>query len=77
MTSLTSTEATLGSAQSRVTDANDNMSAQMNILQTQINNLDSVNAYQTATQVNSLSTQIQTAYALTAQLQQLSLVKYL
>ena len=77
LTSLTSTEATLGSAQSRVTDANDNMSAQMNILQTQINNLDSVNAYQTATQVNSLSTQIQTAYALTAQLQQLSLVKYL
>ena len=77
MTSLTSTEATLGSAQTRVTDANDNMSAQMNILQTQINNLDSVNAYQTATHVNSLSTQIQTAYALTAQLQQLSLVKYL
>jgi flagellar hook-associated protein 3 FlgL len=77
MTSLTSTEATLGSAQTRVTDANDSMSAQMNILQTQINNLDSVNAYQTATQVNSLSTQIQTAYALTAQLQQLSLVKYL
>ena len=71
------TEATLGSAQTHVTDANDNMSAQMNILQTQINNLDSIDAYQTATQVNSLSTQIQTAYALTAQLQQLSLVKYL
>jgi flagellar hook-associated protein 3 FlgL len=77
MTSLTSTEATLGSAQARVTDANDNMSAQMNILQTQIDSLDSVNAYQTATQVDSLSTQIQTAYSLTAQLQQLSLVKYL
>jgi flagellar hook-associated protein 3 FlgL len=77
MTSLTTTEATVGAAQTRVTDADDNMSAQMNILQTQISNLDSVNAYQTATQVNSLSTQIQTAYALTAQLQQLSLVKYL
>jgi flagellar hook-associated protein 3 FlgL len=77
LTSLTSTSATIGAAQSRVTDANDNMSAQMNILQTQISNLDSVNAYQTATQVSSLSTQIQTAYELTAQLQQLSLVKYL
>jgi flagellar hook-associated protein 3 FlgL len=77
MSSLTSTEATLGSAQQRVTDANDNMSAQMGILQTQINNLDNVNAYQTASQVSSLTTQIQTAYSLTAQLQQLSLVKYL
>jgi flagellar hook-associated protein 3 FlgL len=77
LSSLTSTEATLGSAQQRVTDANDNMSAQMTILQTQIDNLDNVNAYQTATQVSSLTTQIQTAYSLTAQLQQLSLVKYL
>jgi flagellar hook-associated protein 3 FlgL len=77
MSSLTSTEATLGSAQQRVTDANDNMSAQMGILQTQINNLDNVNAYQTASQVSSLTTQIQTAYSLTAQLQQLNLVKYL
>ncbi len=77
MSSLTSTEATLGSAQQRVTDANDDMSAQMGILQTQIDNLDNVNAYQTASQVSSLTTQIQTAYSLTAQLQQLSLVKYL
>ena len=77
MNSLTSTEATLGSAQQRVTEANDNMSAQMTILQTQIDNLDNVNTYQVATQVNSLATQIQTAYSLTAQLQKLSLVNYL
>jgi flagellar hook-associated protein 3 FlgL len=49
----------------------------MNILGTQIGNLDNVNPYEVATRVNSLQTQIQTAYALTAQLQQLSLVKYL
>lgn len=77
ISSLTSTQATLGSAQQRVTDANDNMSAQMNILQTQIGNLDDVNTYQVATQVDSLTTQIQTAYSLTAQLQKLSLVNYL
>jgi flagellar hook-associated protein 3 FlgL len=77
LSSLTSTEATLGSAQQRVTEANNGMSAQMTILQTQINNLDNVNAYQIATQVNSLTTQIQTAYSLTAHLQQLSLVKYI
>jgi flagellar hook-associated protein 3 FlgL len=77
MAALTTTEATMGAAQQRVTDANDNMSAQMTILQTQIDNLDSVNPYQTATQVSSLTTQLQTAYSLTSQLQQLSLVKYL
>jgi flagellar hook-associated protein 3 FlgL len=77
VTSLTTTQATLGSAQQSVTDANTNMSAQMNILQTQINNLDSVNLYQTSTLVSSLTTQIQTAYSLTAALQKLSLVNYL
>ena len=75
--SLTTTQATLGSAQQSVTDANTNMSAQMTILQTQINNLDSVNLYQTSTLVSSLTTQIQTAYSLTAALQKLSLVNYL
>jgi flagellar hook-associated protein 3 FlgL len=49
----------------------------MNILQTQINSLDGADPYQTSLQVSSLTTQIQTAYSLTAQLQQLSLVKYL
>jgi flagellar hook-associated protein 3 FlgL len=77
VTSLVTTQATLGSAQQRVTDVNNNMSAQMTILQTQIGALDNVNAYQTATQVSSLTTQIQTAYSLTAALQKLSLVDYL
>lgn len=77
LSSLTTTQASLGSVQQRVTDANTNMSAQMTILQTQINNLDSVNLYQTSTLVSSLTTQIQTAYSLTAELQKLSLVNYL
>jgi flagellar hook-associated protein 3 FlgL len=77
LTSLTTTEATIGAAQQRVTDANTNMAAQMTILQTQIGNLDNVNAYQTATRVTSLTTQIQTAYSLTAALQKLSLVNYI
>jgi flagellar hook-associated protein 3 FlgL len=75
--SMTTTQATLGSVQQRVTDANNNMSAQMTILQTQIDNLDNVNLYQTSTLVSSLTTQIQTAYSLTAALQKLSLVNYL
>jgi flagellar hook-associated protein 3 FlgL len=77
LTSLTTTEATIGAAQQRVTDANTNMSAQSTILQTQISNLDAADPYQASTLVATLNTQISTAYSLTAQLQQLSLVKYL
>jgi len=77
VSSLTTTQAGLGAVQARVTEANTHMAAQMTILQTQIGNLDSVNAFQTATRVSALTTQIQTAYSLTAALQKLSLVNYL
>jgi flagellar hook-associated protein 3 FlgL len=77
LTSLTQTESVVGTAQSQITDANNSMSSQTTILQTQIGNLDDVNSYQVATQLNSLQTQIETSYELTAQLQQLSLSKYL
>jgi flagellar hook-associated protein 3 FlgL len=77
LTSLTATEANVGSTQDLITDANNSMSAQMTTLQTQIGNLDNVNSYTVATEVNSLTTQIQTAYELTAKIQQLSLAQYL
>jgi flagellar hook-associated protein 3 FlgL len=77
ISSLTATEATLGSAQTQVTDASTSMSNQLTILQTQIGNLDDVNANQIATQLNSLQTQLETAYQLTDQLQKLSLAQYL
>jgi flagellar hook-associated protein 3 FlgL len=77
MNSLTANQATLGVAQSQITQANASMSSQTNILQTQIGNLDEVDAASVATQLNSLTTQIETAYQLTAQLQKLSLAQYL
>jgi flagellar hook-associated protein 3 FlgL len=67
----------VGESQSRITDANNSMSSQVTILQTQIGNLDNVDSYKVATEVNTLTTQLQTAYQLTSQLQQLSLAKYL
>jgi flagellar hook-associated protein 3 FlgL len=70
-------QASVGLCQSNVSAATNEMSAEMNILSAQIGNLDDVNPYDAATRVNNLQTQIQMAYALTAQLQQLSLVKYL
>lgn len=75
--SLVNLQASVGLCQSNVSTATSEMSAEMNILSAQIGNLDDVNPYDAATRVNNLQTQIQTAYALTAQLQQLSLVKYL
>jgi flagellar hook-associated protein 3 FlgL len=77
ISSLTTTEATLGTAQTSVTNASTSMSNQLTILQTQIGNLDNVDASSVATQLNSLSTQLQTAYQLTAQLQKMSLAQYL
>jgi flagellar hook-associated protein 3 FlgL len=74
---LTSIQANLGTTQQRITNANDQMTVQMNILTTQDGNLENVNPYETATRVTSLTTQIETAYQLTAQLQNLSLAKYL
>jgi flagellar hook-associated protein 3 FlgL len=53
------------------------MSTQLTILQTQIGNLDNVNYSAVAVQLSSLSTQLQTAYQLTAQLQKMNLAQYL
>jgi flagellar hook-associated protein 3 FlgL len=77
LNSMTATEAGVGASLQRVTEANSSMSSQMTILQTQIGNLDNVNAQAAAVQLNTLSTQLQTAYELTAQLQRLSLAQYL
>jgi flagellar hook-associated protein 3 FlgL len=76
-TSITETEAGVGATLQRVTDANSSMSSQMTILETQIGNLDNVDSAAIATKLNTLSTQLQTAYQLTAQLQKLSLAQYI
>jgi len=77
LSSLTTTEATLGASQSRVTDASTAMSNQLTILQTQIGNLDNVDSQKIATELSTVQTQLQTAYQLTAQLQKLNLAQYL
>jgi flagellar hook-associated protein 3 FlgL len=49
----------------------------MNVLSTQISNLESVNTYEAATRVSELQTQLETSYSLTSQLHNLALVNYL
>jgi flagellar hook-associated protein 3 FlgL len=75
--SMINIQAALGASQSAVTDANNSMSSQLTIVQGQIGNLDNVNATQTATQITSLTNQIQMAYELTSRLSQLNLAQYL
>jgi flagellar hook-associated protein 3 FlgL len=67
----------LGTAQERISKANDRMSAQISILNTQIDNLEVVDPYDAATRVNTLMTQLETAYALTNRIQNMKLVNYL
>jgi flagellar hook-associated protein 3 FlgL len=74
---IVTTQAQLGGAQTQITQANDAMSGQMNLLQTQINQTDSVDPAQVATQLSLLTTQLQSAYRLTAQIASLSLAQYL
>ncbi len=74
---LIQANAALGTMQNQVTDANSAITLQTNVLSTQINSEEAVNSYDVASQVSSLTTQLQTAYSLTAQIHKLSLVSFL
>jgi flagellar hook-associated protein 3 FlgL len=74
---LTNLQDNVGIVQSSVTSATNQMSLQMNLLSTQVSDLESVNTYEVSTRITDLQTQIETSYSLTSQLSQLSLVKYL
>lgn len=67
----------LGIAAARVQSANEKMSAQLNILNTQIDSLEKVDPFEASTRVTTLLTQIETAYALTARVQRLTILNYI
>ena len=75
--SLINLQGTLGASQSAITDANNAMSTQSTLLRTQIGNLDNVDQNAMASQITNLQTQIQTAYALTAKLQNMNPAYYI
>jgi flagellar hook-associated protein 3 FlgL len=76
-TGLIETSAAVGTMQNQVTQANSAITLQQNVLTTQINARETVNSYDVVSQVNNLSTQLQTAYSLTSQIHKLSLVSFL
>jgi len=74
---LTDLQSSVGTVQSQITASNNQMSLNQTYIGTQIGNLDTVDTSALSVQVTDLQTQLETAYSLTSQLAQLSLVKYL
>jgi flagellin-like hook-associated protein FlgL len=72
-----STQAEVGLAQSRVQNASNRVSSQIDLLKTFISDLERVDPFEASIRVTELLTQIETSYALTARIQQLSLIRYL
>jgi len=77
ITDLATLGGSVGTVQQRVTSATDKLKTQQDILNNQIVKMEAVDPAEAAVRVNTLQTQIQTALALTSQLQKISLINYL
>ena len=67
----------VGSAQGRIANADDRMGIQINVLTTHITTLEAVDPTEASTRVSTLLNQIETAYAVTARIQKLSILDFL
>ena len=67
----------LGLSESRISKSNDSLTAQIKIVQTNLNSLQGVDPYAASTRVNTLLQQVETSYTVTSKIQKLSLVKFL
>lgn len=67
----------LGISESRVTQANISLNAQITILGTSIKDMEGIDTYEAATRVTTLESQLSLAYTLTSRIQNLSLLNYL
>jgi len=74
---LVRSEASLGAAQNRITNANNRMQVNRGILEKVIGDLESVDQAEASTRLNNLTTQLQVSYAVTARMFSLSLLDYL
>jgi flagellar hook-associated protein 3 FlgL len=74
---LTQVRAGLGTSEERIAAANERIEIQVSLMTEHITSLEGVDAYEATANVNALLTQIETAYALTARLQNLSLINHI
>ncbi|SEB45660.1 flagellar hook-associated protein 3 FlgL [Nitratireductor aquibiodomus] len=70
-------QAEAGIVENRVSDASARISSQVDLFNTLIKDSEGIDPYEAATRVNDLRAQLDASYALTARLQQLSLLNYL
>ena len=68
---------TVGIATERVSKAEDRLQAQEDILTKSLGSMENVDPEEAATRLNTMKTLLETAYAVTAKIQQLSLANYL
>ncbi|WEX08325.1 flagellar hook-associated family protein [Chelativorans sp. AA-79] len=74
---IASAQSEAGVIEKRVKDASERISSQIDLYKMFVNDLEGVDPFEASTRVNELLTQIETSYALTARIQQLSLLRYL
>lgn len=74
---LNAERAQLGVSEGRVAKANDSLAAQKDVVATYIGELEGVDPYEASTRMNTLLTQMEASFALTARIQQMSLINYL
>ena len=74
---VTAQQTMTGVTQQRVTSASERIETQVNLFEQTISDLESVDPYEAATRVSALTSQIETAYALTSRIQQLSLLNFM
>lgn len=74
---VTAQQTMTGVAQQRVNNASERLETQVNLFEKTISDMEGVDPYESATKVSALVSQIETAYALTSRIQQLSLLKFM
>lgn len=74
---LSKLQATTGLTEQRVTDATNRTKMQADIYERSILDLEGVDPYEAVTRVNDILAQIEASYAMTARIQQLSLLRFL
>lgn len=74
---LNTVQGRLGTTQGRISQANERMSLQIDLVLGRIAGLENVDPYEASTRISGLMTQVETAYALTARIERLGLLKYL
>jgi flagellar hook-associated protein 3 FlgL len=74
---IAQTQSETGIVENRIKNANERLAMQIDLFERTVQDMEGVDPYEASTRVSALMTQIETSYALTARIQQLSLLRFL